>query len=186
MSLIGNSLDYDPEAIQSLINEGYRKAMSENKSRVHDDALKGLPGDLIEHWSASDRTEKKWSTVKSTGWTYVNGGRVFTYETTENELVANDLVTDLKPHLRKEPMQVEKPKSSKSFTPIVDNQTIAHLVNEHESLDMSMKVAIHCVLCDDIENLKIAESLIRRRIREHEDIIQSLVEAQAHDAEMDS
>ncbi len=132
------------------------------EQRISDDALKALPGDRIEHWTTHDQTEKKWSTVKVVGWIFPpQGGRIYSYETTDNELIPNDHV-----------LQVEKMQVAPSLKQPAGENVERYEVLEFKDqirastcLSWEMKMAVNCIFDGSIEDLKIARLLVNKQIK---------------------
>ncbi len=149
------------------------------KSEPCHDALSAKPGDRI-HFTNNGGMQVD-EIVKNALWTDApKGGRIWTYETTEGNLVHNDCVTKVDRALRlQEPdvnggfsldaKAVTKQFSESSLKQVLAKQKLWQLVSE-AGISPSLFTAIGCVMDGDAANLEVAAFLIGKRIKELQEL----------------
>lgn len=141
-----------------------------NGPQVSHDALSGMPGDEIYY--DSDSGVKK-ARIMTAGWQPTpNGGKVWTYETTDAILVPNHAVREV--HKRPRP-SVSDEMSALEFIGSVSDVKVYSTQEFMKALDMidisaAIKTAIFCALEDDKENLKVAVFLLKKRLKALEEL----------------
>lgn len=113
-----------------------------------------MPGDDI-HFDIGSGPD--WSTVKTCGWQPgPNGGKIWTYETTEGTLVPHTHVTDIRKFKLKNDVTVKVQVKKQDF--------VASLYELDISPDL--KTAMYCLFNGSLKHLEVAEFLIGERIRQ--------------------
>lgn len=117
-----------------------------------DDALKAMPGDEIQF---DDNGSKVSAIVQSAGWHPTpKGGRVWCYELWDGAIINNERVLKV----TKMQNEVARPETKTNLIVIVDQLQIPS----------SLKTAMTCIVKGDLENLEVAQFLIRQRISDLE------------------
>lgn len=140
------------------------------------DSLSAMPGDKI-WWRGVDEIDQA-STVKIAGWQPApKGGKIWTYETIEGELVSNNQVLKVeKAVLNNAPNFAEQ--SEKAFSmggsiqevQMMPSEVFLHqeLLQIAESLNLapSYRVVISCILSGDVDSIEVAAKLLNIRAKQ--------------------
>lgn len=128
------------------------------------DALSAMPGDKITYDTGIC---KQTAVVKTAGWQPdPKGGRVWTYETVDGELVANNNVVEVQKYNMPLDQSDNLLKYVGSPEELFDAEKALYQSVDKAPIPTVIKTAIHCLIMGDVKNLEVASFLIDTRAKQ--------------------